>query len=223
MDLEDAGYIYVMKNSHMPDLVKIGFTRRTPIQRAKELYRQNTSVPGYFWVKFQTFVYDPELIEKTVHDKLASRRVNEFREFFEMSVEEAKDAIMQVVIEMNATCDRKAFISSRQQRVQSSPSQVETYAEYNPTIWTRIKGGFSLAWYLVMMGIGTICLSGLFLMELVKWLFSFGMLFGIAMIVISFFVSSQTSDYIGYALSALWVIASLLAAYDETKKAVQSK
>jgi hypothetical protein len=43
------GFIYVLKNPHMPRLVKIGYTDRSPWVRAREL-GNHTGVPGDFSV-----------------------------------------------------------------------------------------------------------------------------------------------------------------------------
>ena len=220
MDRNDAGYIYIMQNSHMPGLVKIGFTKRTPIQRAKELYRQNTSVPGYFWVKFQKFVYSPELIEKTVHEKLTSHRVNEYREFFEMGVEDAKKAILQVINELDAACDPKDFYTSRKRQTIES-SIPENPANYEIGFFDRVKNFFSAVSYYLLLGIGFVFLSGAFLIQLVKALFGLGILLGIIQGIISFFVTKETSMYTGYAFSALWIIGSVFFAIDETKKVLR--
>ena len=41
------GYVYILTNEAMPNLVKIGYTDRTPEERAAELYKdQNSAVTG---------------------------------------------------------------------------------------------------------------------------------------------------------------------------------
>lgn len=80
-----SGYVYCMTNPYMPKLVKVGFTRNDPYERAKQLY--TTGVPCEFHVDFAKKVADCELREKQLHVLLAKyySRVNESREFFECS------------------------------------------------------------------------------------------------------------------------------------------
>ena len=82
-----SGHVYILKNSHIPKLVKIGFTERTPATRAAEL-SGNTGVPGEFEVVFSWLVADPADIEKRIHLLLAVYRRT--GEFFELSPMKAR-------------------------------------------------------------------------------------------------------------------------------------
>jgi T5orf172 domain len=48
--LSMRGYLYILSNSAMPNLFKIGFTTRTIKERIQEL--PSTGVPGVFEVDF---------------------------------------------------------------------------------------------------------------------------------------------------------------------------
>lgn len=80
-----AGYVYVLFNRSMRDLVKVGKTTRSPEERAQELSRV-TAVPTPFYVAFECHVRDCEAAERAVHEELASFRVRDDREFFRVDL-----------------------------------------------------------------------------------------------------------------------------------------
>jgi hypothetical protein len=84
------GYLYILKNRFIPNLVKIGFTERDPKTRAAEL-SGNTGVPGHFEIVFSWFVSDASNIEKRIHRELALYRRT--GEFFELTPRRAKEAV----------------------------------------------------------------------------------------------------------------------------------
>lgn len=92
------GYIYVLANSSMPELVKIGKTTRQPRDRAQELSKV-TGVPTPFIVVYEKLVEDPDAVESFVHEVLARKgyKVAENREFFSSPVAEVIDAIIQAI------------------------------------------------------------------------------------------------------------------------------
>ena len=85
----DKGYVYILVNKSMPGLVKIGQTTKSPEERAKEL-SSPTGVPTPFEVAYALRSFWYENLEKQMHAALADRRSNNNREFFEVSVDEAK-------------------------------------------------------------------------------------------------------------------------------------
>ena len=91
------GFVYVLSNPSMPGLVKIGFTVKVPSERATEL--GTTGVPTPFDVEFYCLVEDPYMLEKKVHEALASMRQSSDREFFRASVSEAIRAITHLTME----------------------------------------------------------------------------------------------------------------------------
>ena len=83
----DPGWIYVMKSSaHKADIFKVGLTRRTPEERAKEL-SQDTGSPAQFDVLASWATGDCKTAEKLIHDRLGGFRINPDREFFECPIE----------------------------------------------------------------------------------------------------------------------------------------
>lgn len=82
------GWVYVLSNQSMPELVKVGCTSKDPKGRAKELSNE-TGVPSPFIVEYSALTSDYKAIEKKVHQILREKRYNPNREFFSCSVEEA--------------------------------------------------------------------------------------------------------------------------------------
>jgi hypothetical protein len=66
--------IYALSNPHMPGLVKIGMTCRSPYLRAAELSAQ-TGVPGRYVVERAWQVPDPAAAERRVQTALAAFRL----------------------------------------------------------------------------------------------------------------------------------------------------
>jgi len=81
------GYVYILSNPSMPNLVKIGKTRRGGRHRAKEIYQ--TGVPTPFTLEYEVYTHDCDALEYYVHECLDKFRVNQSREFFELDVIEA--------------------------------------------------------------------------------------------------------------------------------------
>jgi len=94
---ESAAYIYLLTNSAFP-YVKIGFTEKSPKERAKELTTA-TGVPGEFKVADDWFVPKDQVrgIESEIHSKLKRDGKHHRKEFFNVSVQDAKRAIVEVL------------------------------------------------------------------------------------------------------------------------------
>lgn len=74
------GWVYVISNRAMPKLVKVGYSERDPINRAKEL-GFGTEVPFRYEVIYDALVHDPYEVEQDVHRRLADLRAG--KEWFE--------------------------------------------------------------------------------------------------------------------------------------------
>lgn len=92
---EGDSWVYVLTNRTMPNLVKIGFTEKEPDKRAKQISR-STGVPLEFSVAYAFKCFNAHALEIELHKYLKDYRVNNDREFFHMSVEQAKDAITEL-------------------------------------------------------------------------------------------------------------------------------
>jgi hypothetical protein len=75
------GWIYVLINEAMPELVKVGCTSKNPVIRAKQLSGE-TGVPTSFLVIYAAWVSNYEQSEKNIHDALKSDGLHHNKEFF---------------------------------------------------------------------------------------------------------------------------------------------
>ena len=85
-------WVYIIVNEAAPGLLKVGFTDRTPTQRAYELGA--TGLPLPYAVAYELEVEDGRVIEQATHISLAKYHVG--KEWFRCSIETAKEAIEQV-------------------------------------------------------------------------------------------------------------------------------
>jgi hypothetical protein len=85
-----AGCVYIIVNKGLSGLVKVGFTFRSPFERAQEL--NGTGVPHPYEVARHVEVSEPRLVESIAHGRLADHF--EGKEWFRCSVEVAFAAIL---------------------------------------------------------------------------------------------------------------------------------
>jgi hypothetical protein len=86
------GWVYVLSNKAMPDIVKIGYSTKEATLRADEL--EGTGLPHPFVVEYNALVVDPRDVEQQVHKRL--REYREGKEFFRIAVSQAIECIRQV-------------------------------------------------------------------------------------------------------------------------------
>lgn len=88
-----GGNVYILSNTSMPGLLKVGYTTGSAAKRADELSRV-TSVPTGFKVEWTLPVHgDPRAVEQRAHALLAESKHG--KEFFKVSLNEAKDACIK--------------------------------------------------------------------------------------------------------------------------------
>tara|TARA_B110000046_G_scaffold168006_1_gene186086 strand:+ start:307 stop:771 length:465 start_codon:yes stop_codon:yes gene_type:complete len=92
---EGDQWVYVLKNSSMPGLYKVGYTKLTPDERAKQLSNA-TGVPVPYEVAWAYRCYNGELLEGEVHHALKKYRVNNAREFFQIDLESVKETVNKI-------------------------------------------------------------------------------------------------------------------------------
>lgn len=85
-------WVYIIVNEAAPGLLKVGFTNRTPAQRAQELGA--TGLPFPYSVVYEREVEDGRNTEQAAHLALAEFHVG--KEWFRCSIETARKAIDQV-------------------------------------------------------------------------------------------------------------------------------
>lgn len=94
--MSNLGYVYVLANSAMPGMVKVGKTNRSPETRAAEL-SSVTGLPTPFIVVYQQLFEDCSGAEVFVHTFLERQgfRISENREFFNAPVHLVVKALAQ--------------------------------------------------------------------------------------------------------------------------------
>ncbi|MDP3007730.1 MAG: DUF1566 domain-containing protein [Methylococcales bacterium] len=85
------GWVYIITNKAMPNLLKVGFSTKDPELRAQELH--TTGVPHRFVVEYDVLVNEPTDIEQAAHNLL--KNYHENKEWFNCSIETAVMAIRQ--------------------------------------------------------------------------------------------------------------------------------
>jgi hypothetical protein len=93
------GYVYILVNSSLPNLVKIGRTTKEPNIRAAEL--SSTGTPGRFIVAYSVLVDNCIEVESEMHSIFSKKRHTNDREFFELDSPSAIDKLNEI------TKDRK--------------------------------------------------------------------------------------------------------------------
>ncbi len=88
------GYVYILINSSLAGMVKIGRTIRDSQARARKLFA--TGVPTPFEVAFEVFSNDHEGLEAEMHARLVDYRVNKNREFFHYPLLEAINLLIEL-------------------------------------------------------------------------------------------------------------------------------
>ena len=83
-----AGWVYILSNPAMPGLLKQAIQIEIPLHELKKLVKQQ-GVPFDFVVEYQAYVSHPYELEQKTHQLLNNHRVNNNREFFRCSYEDA--------------------------------------------------------------------------------------------------------------------------------------
>ena len=94
--MSDNGYVYVLMNPSMKNIVKIGKTEREPEERAKE-FSSTTGVPTPFVVVYDCYFKSCSEAEIFIHTYLEHKgfRVSSSREFFEIPIKDAIDSVIK--------------------------------------------------------------------------------------------------------------------------------
>ena len=93
---EGDQWVYVLSNPSLPkEYLKIGYTKLSPEERAIQI-SSATGVPTPYKVEWAYKCFNGEMVERMIHEKLKAFRVNNRKEFFHISLEEAKDNIILI-------------------------------------------------------------------------------------------------------------------------------
>lgn len=141
------GYVYILSNPTMPGIVKIGKTVRAPEVRLKEL-NSATGVAMPFKLETVVETKNPSLTERIIHEHLSSRRINQRREFFEVSVKDATRVAKEA-----AKRTHSRIYSGRQRNLKKSVHIAQLIATFAIFTWTAtfspalsIVGAIICAW-----------------------------------------------------------------------------
>ena len=120
------GYIYVLVNNSMPNLVKVGKTARDTESRAKELSAV-TGVPTPFNVAYEAYFSDCSRAEEYVHIKLEQQgyRLSANREFFQVPLKE----VIRIVVSAEQTLISDTGEAEAESELQTNPLESESKAE----------------------------------------------------------------------------------------------
>ena len=88
-------WVYILTNPAMGGMIKIGYTKTDPHTRALQISK-GTGVPLGYEVAWAYKCYKGERIEKEVHKYFKKQRVSPTREFFRVTLEQAKQVIEQI-------------------------------------------------------------------------------------------------------------------------------
>ena len=88
-------WVYIMSNPTMPGYYKIGYTKNTPEERAKQISNA-TGVIVPMVVEWAFHCYNGFALEQEVHNKLDAYRVSNQREFFQISLDEARQTVEEI-------------------------------------------------------------------------------------------------------------------------------
>ena len=119
-------YVYILINSSLPGLLKIGKTSRTPEERAAEL-SQNTNMPTPFMVAYEEQIPDSTTAEKFIHEELKNQgyRINDSREFFSIPLKEAIQ-----IVSLVASHVREIYEDKNEELLLSEEDDSEATGEY---------------------------------------------------------------------------------------------
>lgn len=114
--------VYVLRNEAMPNLIKIGKTKRKDLQsRMSELY--STGVPFPFECLWAGEVRDCNRIENIIHNAFRHNRVNPKREFFNIEPDQVIPLLQELAInELTSDVD-KALNKGISKEEQNAPKQ----------------------------------------------------------------------------------------------------
>ena len=86
-------WVYILSNESQPGMYKIGYTSHEDVdQRVKQLSK-STSVATPFHLEWAFRCFNAERLEGEVHKKLQGHRISKDREFFAISLNEAKETV----------------------------------------------------------------------------------------------------------------------------------
>jgi len=135
-----VGYVYVLKNEHIKP-VKIGYTDRTPQERAEEL-SNFTGVPGKWRVCKSLKLTDAFDWEQRIFRELAKYRTD--GEFFQLSPEKAIELITLYLLNLDAiNSDGLSQQEVKEIRIRNAELDIRTKRVGVEQKWKNVEVEFS--------------------------------------------------------------------------------
>jgi hypothetical protein len=142
--IKQGGYVYFMTNPAIPGHVKIGSTRLTPDERARQLSSGTAVARPFKVIAFQWFEGQMLLhAERELHAKYRQYRVPH-REFFELdlTVEQARGALLEVhtLLTIGKPIDKELQLApSVPSNVKSAPREETNASVLGLAYWTEFN------------------------------------------------------------------------------------
>ena len=90
---EGDSWVYVLSNESQPGMYKIGYTSHEDVDKRVKQLSRSTSVATPFQLEWAFRCFNAERLEGEVHQTLKGHRISKDREFFAISLNEAKETI----------------------------------------------------------------------------------------------------------------------------------
>jgi len=90
---EGDSWIYILSNESQPGMYKIGYTGQEDVDKRVKQLSRSTSIATPFYLEWAFRCFNAGRLEGEVHKKLQGNRISKDREFFAISLNEAKETI----------------------------------------------------------------------------------------------------------------------------------
>ena len=90
---EGDSWVYILSNESQPGMYKIGYTSHEDVDKRVKQLSRSTSVATHFKLEWAFRCFTAEILEGEVHTALKGHRISKDREFFAISLNEAKETI----------------------------------------------------------------------------------------------------------------------------------
>ena len=92
--LQDGdGWVYILATPSQPGMYKIGYTSHKDVDKRVKQLSRSTSVATPFQLEWAFRCFNAERLEGEVHQALKGHRISKDREFFAISLNEAKETV----------------------------------------------------------------------------------------------------------------------------------
>jgi hypothetical protein len=138
-------YLYILTNQSFNDLIKIGYTDRSPHARATEL--QSTGVPTPFGVFKFWEVKNGIETERDVHRQFSRYRYANDREFFRISPQEAELIIEEFLVGYDELVRERRAKEKRERDLRKAYNEWRKVREdIKKKCWKQVENHFGLTY-----------------------------------------------------------------------------